>query len=88
MLDTLKNAALAALLVFALVYATGIATRPVNTASSKAKTYPSTASEKYAGAAEGATAGKQFGSAGAKGSPTALPCSYDGNFDNDTPGCR
>lgn len=74
MLDTLKNAALAALIVFALVYATGIADHTTSTRASysPAKTYPSTKSGQYAGAAKGRT----------------IPCSYDGDFTNDAPGCK
>ena len=87
MLDTLKNAALAALIVFALVYAVGVTTRTVATPT-QAHSYPSTASERYAGAAEGSSAAKPFGNAGPKGSPDAPPCSYDGDYSNDAPGCR
>ena len=78
MLDTLKNAALAALIVFALVYALGVTTHTVHTTAAAPattyhkKTYPSTASERFAGAAEGRT----------------VPCSYDGDFTNDPPGCK
>ena len=74
MLETLKSAALAAVLVVALLWTSGTITKdPVPAAKAyQAKTVPSTGSERNASSAEGRT----------------LPCTYDGDFTNDPPGCK